>query len=268
MVNRGRAMGSDQWDVLPLKQQMCVNHSCSITFHTRRPLPTCLSITNVPSCRGWLIPISVMIDLEHLRSRQPVVTIAEYLKLQGLDPDIEKGNGEWDIDHYHTHTPDPLPSDSVPSENDEYPSREIVKPSVSVVKNDEYDPAGVVRVDYLPPDHDSYQFSIDSLNATQQEAYWRIYAGFSRWHSIGIDEARKHLVDAGLEVWRNPELGGENDGLLSDEEGKEESNKNREKDIEEARTILKQYNLGIVHTFLGVYVERFSILNSTLTYFR
>jgi len=71
-----------------------------------------------------------MIDLKHLRSKYNVVTIREYLQLHGQDPDLERSNGAWARDVYHA-------SDS--------------KPSLGVIRNHEYDPSNIVRVDRLPP---------------------------------------------------------------------------------------------------------------------
>jgi len=56
MVNRGDAVGSDDWRELPIEQQM-----------------------------AFRIPISTMINLPHLRAHQPVITVSEYLRLHGLD---------------------------------------------------------------------------------------------------------------------------------------------------------------------------------------
>lgn len=75
-----------------------------------------------------------MLDLRHLRKYSSVVTLGEYLTLQGLDPTLEQSNGAWAREIYH----------SGPS-----------KPSLGVIRNHEYDPAGVVRVDKLLPKPES-----------------------------------------------------------------------------------------------------------------
>ena len=67
-----------------------------------------------------------MMDLRHLRKYTPVVTTSEYLKLNGLNPSLERPNGAW---HRH-HGP---------------------ASSLTVIRNDEYDPTGVVRVDKILP---------------------------------------------------------------------------------------------------------------------
>lgn len=71
-----------------------------------------------------------MLDLRHLRKYTPAVTIAEYLNLHGLDPSLEQANGAWHRDIYHSSSP---------------------PPSLSVIRNHEYDPHGIVRVDKLLP---------------------------------------------------------------------------------------------------------------------
>ncbi|EJU02501.1 hypothetical protein DACRYDRAFT_22122 [Dacryopinax primogenitus] len=92
MVNRGDAIGWDEWRQWPIEKQM-----------------------------GWKIPIGMMIDLNHLRETHAVVTMAEYLRLRGLSPDLEKGNGQWSDDTYKLHS--------------------------RAIPNNRWDPSGVVRVE-------------------------------------------------------------------------------------------------------------------------
>jgi hypothetical protein len=66
MVNKGNAIGWDQWRDLPYEQQM-----------------------------AFRIPISLMLDLPRLREQYPVITASEYLRLHGLDPDSESSSGFW-----------------------------------------------------------------------------------------------------------------------------------------------------------------------------
>ena len=73
MVNKGDAMGRDEWRELPIEQQM-----------------------------GFRIPISVMMDLPRLRERGPVITASEYLRLHGQDPKMESGDGLWPQELYHS----------------------------------------------------------------------------------------------------------------------------------------------------------------------
>lgn len=107
MVDRGDAIHSDEWRELPKDQQM-----------------------------GWRVPMSVMLNLTHLRRSQPVITVAEYLRLHDLSPDLELGDGQWDTQNYHQN----------PSVNDTQGN----PPSLHIIENWWYDPQGLNRVDRLP----------------------------------------------------------------------------------------------------------------------
>jgi hypothetical protein len=74
MVNRGDALGSDEWRELPVEKQM-----------------------------AFRIPISIMIDLPRLRAHHPVITVSEYLRLHGLGPEAESSRGSWERESYHIH---------------------------------------------------------------------------------------------------------------------------------------------------------------------
>jgi hypothetical protein len=108
MVNRGDAVGSDEWRVLPIEKQM-----------------------------AFRIPISIMIDLPHLRARHPVITVSEYLRLHGLDPEAESSRGSWERELYHARL-------------NVFESNNSKTPSLFVIKNQWYDPSGSTRVDYIP----------------------------------------------------------------------------------------------------------------------
>ena len=108
MVNRGDAVGVDEWRELPIEKQM-----------------------------AFRIPISIMIDLPRLRARQPVITVSEYLRLHGLDPESESSRGHWEREIYHTH----------PSV---FESNKTKTPSLFVIQNQWYEPSGSTRVDYIP----------------------------------------------------------------------------------------------------------------------
>ena len=108
MVNRGDAVGSDAWRELPMEKQM-----------------------------AFRIPISVMIDLSHLRARHPVITVSEYLRLHGLDPEIESSRGSWQRESYHTHP-------------NVFESNKTEAPSLFVIENRWYQPSASNRVNYIP----------------------------------------------------------------------------------------------------------------------
>ena len=73
MVNKGDAMGSDEWRDLPIEQQM-----------------------------GFQVPISVIMDIPRLRERGPVITASEYLRFHGQDPGVESTDGVWPRELYHS----------------------------------------------------------------------------------------------------------------------------------------------------------------------
>jgi hypothetical protein len=108
MVNRGDAVGRDDWRELPIEKQM-----------------------------AFRIPISIMIDLPHLRAQHPVITVSEYLRLHGLDPEAESSRGSWQKESYHSH---PNVSES----------NKTKMPSLFVIENQWYEPSGSNRVDYIP----------------------------------------------------------------------------------------------------------------------
>jgi hypothetical protein len=108
MVNRGDATGSDEWRELPIDQQM-----------------------------AFCIPISVMVNMTHLRNRRPVITASEHLRLHGQDPDNETSDGFWHRDLYHTQA-------------NLFEANKTKTPSLFVIKKHWYGPQGTHRVDYIP----------------------------------------------------------------------------------------------------------------------
>jgi hypothetical protein len=108
MVNKGDAIGSDRWRELPIEEQM-----------------------------GFRIPISVIMNMTHLRNRQPVITASEYLRLHGQDPESESSSGFWPRQSYHTHP-------------NVFETNKTKTPSLFVIENHWYKSAGMTRVDYIP----------------------------------------------------------------------------------------------------------------------
>jgi hypothetical protein len=85
---------------------------------------------------GFRIPISVIVNMTHLRSRQPVITTSEYLRLHGQNPEIESSSGFWLRQSYHTHP-------------NIFEANKTKTPSLFVIENHWYGPAGTYRVDYI-----------------------------------------------------------------------------------------------------------------------
>jgi hypothetical protein len=83
MVNKGDAIGWDEWRDLPYEQQM-----------------------------AFRIPITVMLDLPRLRMQYPVITASEYLRLHGLDPESESSSGFW-LRIWYTSSPNVFESNKI-----------------------------------------------------------------------------------------------------------------------------------------------------------
>ena len=108
MVNRGDAVGSEEWRELPMEEQM-----------------------------AFRLPISVIVNMTHLRNRQPVITASEYLRLHGQDPESESSSGFWPRNSYHTHA-------------NVFETNQRRRPSLFVIQNHWYRPHGTIRVDHIP----------------------------------------------------------------------------------------------------------------------
>ncbi|THH17349.1 hypothetical protein EW146_g3462 [Bondarzewia mesenterica] len=173
MVNRGDAVGWEQWRDLPVEQQM-----------------------------AWEIPISVMLNVTHLRATQPVVLISEYLRLHGQSPEMEVGNGAWQRRLYHKNA-------------NAFSEDKTRIPALYVIENHWYDPPGTHRVDYLTEFlKERGGWMLDSGNMEtgpksrwtsrpSNEAYERVNAilgGLGR-DSLGWDEVRRAFQTEGS-IWR------------------------------------------------------------------
>ncbi|CAE6424929.1 unnamed protein product [Rhizoctonia solani] len=157
MVNRGDAIGWGEWRNLPMEKQM-----------------------------GWRVPIGLMLDMNHLRKAHPVITVAEYLQLNGMSPSIEWSNGAWHREMY---------------QNDG-------KVSIHEIPNNEYDPEPTVRVEMLPshpPGDEDSVFSkmlFVALGDKRTVMDLNEAAGILRGHAefSGDDQLESFLRDNGWEV--------------------------------------------------------------------
>jgi hypothetical protein len=172
MVNKGDAVHSEEWRELPIEQQM-----------------------------AFRIPISAIVNMTNLRSRQPVITVSEYLRLHGQDPESESSDGHWSRQRYHTHP-------------NVFEANKAKTPSLFIIENDWYDPlgwiTGTTRVDYIPeamerrgnldpqpgPDnhHDSPEYW-PTVEPTELSINLAKTLG-SRGSSLDWDTAKSVLVDA------------------------------------------------------------------------
>lgn len=73
MVNKGDAIGWDEWRHLPIEDQM-----------------------------AFRIPIDLMMNITLLRQSQPVITVSDYLRLHNMTSEDEHSNGAWQRERYHT----------------------------------------------------------------------------------------------------------------------------------------------------------------------
>ncbi|KII86439.1 hypothetical protein PLICRDRAFT_114277 [Plicaturopsis crispa FD-325 SS-3] len=109
MLNRGDAVGWDEWRELPFEEQM-----------------------------GWRVPMTVMLNITHMRRYQPVLLVSEYLRLHDLPTDLERDNGAWDSYAYHTNAEIFDPQNRIPDLHE--------------IENQWFDPQNVTRVDMMPQD--------------------------------------------------------------------------------------------------------------------
>ncbi|KAF8123741.1 hypothetical protein EV363DRAFT_1179181 [Boletus edulis] len=168
IINRGDAINSDEWRNLPQEQQM-----------------------------GWKVPMSVMLNLTHLRRSHPVITVAEYLRLHDLSPELELSNGQWDTQKFHQN----------PSVDD----TQGKPPSLHVIENGWYDPQDLNRVDRLTEEMKS-RGQWDSLlgdPAKDEHGGWpspirsKVYLALEqalsgRQHVLEFDRARDILQNNGV----------------------------------------------------------------------
>lgn len=110
MVNKSEVLGSSEWNDRPYEQQM-----------------------------GFRIPIQYMLNVTRLRSLNPTITVAQYLRIHNLVEDLEAKNGAWLRDWYHVQA----------AALDEDQSH---LPSLYVIENHWYDPWQTTRVDQVPDD--------------------------------------------------------------------------------------------------------------------
>ena len=147
MVNRGDALGSDEWRELPIEKQM-----------------------------AFRIPISIMIDLPHLRTHHPVITVSEYLRLHAQDPEAESSQGSWQKELYHSHP-------------NVFESNKTKTPSLFVIENQWYEPSGSNRVDHIP-------------QAMKERGNWERYSPSQSqesggyWPSVEPTEISERLTNA------------------------------------------------------------------------
>ncbi|KAH7919731.1 hypothetical protein BV22DRAFT_1022492 [Leucogyrophana mollusca] len=106
MVNRGDATHKSDWRGLPANEQM-----------------------------AWKIPITLMLNITHLRRTHSVLLISEYLRLHDLPTLREVSDGHWDTSQYHRSG-----------------ANGKMEPTLYTIENNLWDPHGTNRVDMLLSD--------------------------------------------------------------------------------------------------------------------
>lgn len=124
-----------------------------------------------------------MMDLRVLRHRHPVITVAEFLTLHGLDPSVEATEGLWGREAYHR---------AVPGLHGNL--------SLFEIPNTEYDPPYTTRVDVLPR-----ETTPSSTNLTEDETRFvrNVQLARDKWATIDLDTFRSTLEAANLTSWTN-----------------------------------------------------------------
>ncbi|KAH9058115.1 hypothetical protein EDB87DRAFT_952861 [Lactarius vividus] len=199
MVNKSDAIGSDEWREIPIEQQI-----------------------------GFRIPISVIVNITHLRNRQPVITASEYLRLHGQDPESESSSGFWPRQSYHTHS-------------NVFETNKTKTPSLFVIENDWYEPRGTIRVDYIPeamkrrgklehhPGLDNYDGSTQYWPPLEPTKLSSDLAETLRWQNAMPWYIAKHIV-------KSSDLG---KGVNPDDDGAVED-------------LLNAHGFEVLHTFKNV----------------
>lgn len=134
---------------------------------------------------AYRIPMQLMLDLPHLRKTHSVVLTSEYLKLNNLSPDLETTNGEFHRQVYLGNKKDKDGND--------------MRMTLRVVKNDEYDPDRVVRVDHLGPLASKGNANLDV--GPHSTKLWDKLRSKDDHTMIQMDDARDALRD----IMKNPD---------------------------------------------------------------
>ncbi|KAF8321613.1 hypothetical protein DL93DRAFT_2051313 [Clavulina sp. PMI_390] len=138
-----------------------------------------------PHQMGWLIPIEVMVDLANMRKHVPVLTISQYLTLNGLSTDLETRNGLWDRINYHSSTVN------------------RTSPSLAVVPNKEFDhDLELLRVDTLPEN----LATSPKLDAHASRIHDDILYQMKLSRTIGMEDVSGYLHKATGERWGQSDL--------------------------------------------------------------
>lgn len=202
MVNRGDAIGWNEWRELPIEQQM-----------------------------AFRIPITFMVNITRLRSRHSVITASEYLRLHGLDPKFESSSGFWLRDFYHSHP-------------NVFETNRTKTPSLFIIENQWYDPAGINRVNYIP----EAMKMRGNLERHPGPENYNGSAGY--WPPIEPTELSRHLAAALPESSSAMDWSAAKNVLMSSDPV-DKVKLNDDKFVEE---VLNAQGWEVLHTFQSMYV--------------
>lgn len=124
-----------------------------------------------------------MIDLAQLRRAQPVITVAEYLELHGLDPKLETGSGAWDREAYHNVT------------------NGSPRPTLLEIPNEEFDPERTTRVDRLP-EHKVKTPKAPKSGSAEAMFLHDLGAKYDKWNTADLSDVVAALEAAGFATWK------------------------------------------------------------------
>lgn len=153
-----------------------------------------------------------MLDLDAMRKRVPVITVAQYLTLHGLPTSLETKNGAWNKASYHS-VPKPLSSSGV-----QPPA------SLAVIPNDEFDHnLGIMRVDRLPAGYSS--ITLPRPGSTESKVHKALLEHLNKQNTIGMDVVITYLKASSNEEWSSDS---------------------------QMVKILQKYGFGVVYTYSGL----------------
>jgi hypothetical protein len=129
-----------------------------------------------------------MVDIPRLREIHSVITVGEYLRLQGIDPKIEKLNGHWDLDLYSRLGVTPTRPEG---------TKNLTS---TVLLEANYEPGNVIRVDEIPsrPDLPTPPPDVESGHF-----FTVLKSGLGEGKTIELNEAKKMIRERELGEWSN-----------------------------------------------------------------
>lgn len=117
-----------------------------------------------------------MLDIPHLRQNHPVILTSEFYELHDLDPQFESLAGDWNTGI----------------------GTNVTFPSIHIIRNGDYDPSGVVRVDTLE--------GIPAVDAIDSMADTRLNAALGDNPILSWDDAVQALKPGNWQMDTDAEI--------------------------------------------------------------